>query len=279
MRNNRGHVIVWLIAALAALFVVAQVVIWVFFKHSIIAENGQEVVLVDRPYFWGAEGVRPYTLKSGSRSVEWLTTVGIPVNVLPERIELPFEDLPTKDNYLLDYTTSIQVRVTDARQLIQTKGEKWFDNNLMAPWQSTFRDLAKSYTMSQLLSDATVAADIEKALLQTLNDRAKADGLNVIITDFNMGRGRPNDKVVDQLDETAAEQQRSVTLVAKEAAEIQRKKAEKARAEADKEYADKMGYTAEQSLQVNAIKAYSDACAKSTCVIMAPGAMPNISVK
>lgn len=273
--------IIGTIVALVVTIILANVVIWVFFKESIIAENGEEVVLIDRPYFWGPEGVRHETLKPGTRSVEWKTTVGIPVNVLPQRIELRFEDLPTVDNYLLDFTTSIQVRVTNARDLIQNKGADWFVNNLQAPWQSAFRDLAKSYTMAQLMADAKVAADIESALLRLLNDKAKADGLPVVITDFNMGRGRPNPKVIEQLDQTAAEQQRSLTLIAAKNAEVERKNSENARAQADKEYGTQMGYTTEQNLQIAAIKAYSEACKVqgSTCVIMAPGAMPNISVK
>jgi regulator of protease activity HflC (stomatin/prohibitin superfamily) len=281
MNNQRGNATVGLLGGFLLIFAVIYAFIWATFQYSVITENGYESVIVDRPYFWGHEGVRPETQKSGTRSREWNTTIAIPVQMTPQTIPMQFDDLPTSDNILLDFSTSIQVQVTDARKLIQNKGEEWFNNNLRQPWSSSFRDQTKAHTMTEIMTDPKVAAEMEKNLLVELNDRAKKDGISVIITDFNMGRGRPNEDVLSQMNKTAAEQQRAKTMDATDQAEIKRKKAEGSRADADQEYANKMKYTPEQVIQLAAINAYATACESkgASCIIMAPGANPGINVK
>jgi len=280
MKKQRGSAVAGLIAAIAVILVIGYVLCWVFLKHSIVAENGVEVVIVDKPYFWGHEGVRKETLKPGSRSVEWRTTDGIEVPITPLTVQMQFEDLPTSDNVLLDFSTSLQVQVTDARELIVTKGANWFANNLQQPWSSEFRDQTKAHTMKEIMTDPKVAALMEKNLLEALTKRAATDGIAVRITDFNMGRGKPNPAVQEKLDATAAEQQRSTTLDATIVAEGKRATSEAARALADKAYADAMNYSPEQVVQLAAINAYAEACKKegTNCVIMAPGANPVIGV-
>lgn len=277
--RSTGNIFASMFLVLFALLLGGYAFVWFFFQHSIITENGYETVIVDRPYFWGREGVRPETQKTG-RQREWNTTIGIPVSMTPQTIQMQFDDLPTKDNILLDFNTSIQVKVTDAHRLIATKGENWFDNNLRQPWSSAFRDLTKTYTMTEIMTSPSVAAEMETQLLRLLNDRAKKDALDVTVTDFNMGRGRPNQEVLAQMNNTAAEQQRSKTMVASEEAETKRKASEIARAEADKAYGLKMNYTTDQIIQLAAINSYAEACKSSgtQCIIMAPGANPGINI-
>lgn len=268
-----------LLGALLIFTVIISALVWFFGMRFITAENGHEVVLVDRPYFFGHEGVRETTLKPGSRSHEWKSTVGIPVIVTPQAMSVKFEDLSTRDGTFLDFDTSIQVQVTNARRLIATKGERWFENNLLKPWTSTFRDLVKVYTVDELLTKPEIMADMEDKLLKILNERAAQDGLDIKISDFNMGQGRPNASVIAQMDETSREVQAKITYDKAEAAQLSRKKSEEARGEADKAYAAKLGYSQEQVVQLEAIKAYAATCATSKCIIMAPGATPTIGVK
>lgn len=280
MKKQRGSALAGLLMAVLVIVVVGYGLLWVFAKHSIVAENGMEVVVFDKPYFWGHEGVRPETLKAGTRSVEWFTTTGIPVAITPVTKSLQFDNLSTKDGTFLDFDTAITVTVTNPKNLIGTKGELWFENSLQKPWISAFRELIKQYTVDELLQDRTVMPKIEDALLSTLNDRAVKDKLDIKISDFNMGQGRPNKVVVAQMDESARAVQAATTWAKEELAQGARQKAEEARGEADKAYASKMGYSPEQVVQMAAITAYSKACEKdgAKCVIMAPGANPVIGL-
>lgn len=272
--NQKGSLVIHALMVLVGLALSGLIIMYLFFMHSVVTEAGYETVMVDRPYF-GKGGVRPVALTEG-RSMEFKTSIGVPVNMKPETIPVRFTDLPTKDNSLLDFETSIQVKVTDSVLLVSKFGNDWFENNLRRPYESTFRDLSKAYNMTEIISSQTTAADIETQLLDKLNAKVKKDGLPVVVLDFSMGQGRPNAEVVAQMDKTIAAQQASRTYSELDAAEKNRKKSEASRAEADQAYADKMGYSPEQMLQLEAIREYSKACSVqgSSCVIMNGGSVP-----
>jgi regulator of protease activity HflC (stomatin/prohibitin superfamily) len=259
---------------LTGLALASLLVMYLFFMHSVVTEAGYETVMVDRPYF-GQGGIRPEPLKEG-RSMEFKTSIGVPVNMRPVTIPVRFNDLPTKDNSLLDFETSIQIKVTDSVLLVSKFGQDWFDNNLRRPYESTFRDLSKAYNMTEIISSQTTASEIEEKLLNLLNAKVKHDGLPVLVMDFSMGQGRPNEEVVKQMDKTIAAQQASRTYAELDMAEQKRKVSETSRAEADQAYASKMGYTPEQMLRLEAIREYSKACSAqgSSCVIMNGGSVP-----
>lgn len=280
MNKQRGSAGVGALLGLIVIVVVVYAAFWLFGTRSVTADNGEEVVLIDKPYFFGDKGVRPTTMKTGDRQIVWWTTDGVGVAVTPVTHSMQFDNLSTKDGTFLDFDTSITFRVTDARGLIASKGAKWFENSLAKPWMSTFRELIKLYTVEQLLQDTTTMVSIEEALLKTLNDRAKADGLAVTISDFNMGQGRPNKSVIGQMDETARAVQAATTWAKEELAQGARQKSEEARGEADKAYAAKMNYSPEQVIQLAAINAYAKACEAdgAKCVIMAQGATPVIGL-
>lgn len=246
--------------------------VWFGGFHSIKTEPGYQTVVVDQPFF-GDGGVRAKPLDPG-RMVAFRTTHGIPVQVTPVTYPLQFGDLPTKDNSLLNFQTSIQVKVIDPVRLIDKFGENWYENNISRPFTSSFRDITKNYSMTQIMSDSRTAGEMEQKLIDTMNAKVKADGIPVEIMDFNMGQGRPNEEVVDQMNQTIAQQQASKTYAEAKIAQEQRKESEIARAVADKAYADKMNFTPEQIIQLESINKYSAACAKSSCVIMSGGAVP-----
>lgn len=262
-----------LIAVCIGAFAVLGLLFFWLFMDSITVEAGHEVVVFDRPFFFGHEGVRKEPLVKG-RLVVFPTTYGVAVDMTPKTYPIKFNDLPTSDNSFLDFNTTIQVKVLDSVKLITEFREQWFENNLQRPYEAAFRDIAKSYTMTQIISSPKVSAEIELKILKILNDKVKADGIPVLVMDFNMGQGRPNAKVVDQMDDTVAKEQAEKTYFKTELAEKARKKSEEARANADKAYATTMNYSPEQLVQLRAIDKYSEACAKSTCVIMSGGAMP-----
>lgn len=264
---------------LIAIGVIVFALFWMFGTRSVTADNGEEVVLIDKPYFFGDKGVRPGVMKTGDRQIVWWTTDAVGVIVTPVTQTMQFDNLSTKDGTFLDFDTSITIRVTDARGLIASKGAAWFENSLAKPWMSTFRELIKQYTVEELLQDTTTMVNIEAALLKTLNDRANTDGLAVTISDFNMGQGRPNKVVIAQMDETAREVQATTTHNKAKIAQDARKLSEQARGEADKAYAGKMDYTPEQVIQIAAINAYAKACETGNkCVIMAAGANPGVNI-
>jgi regulator of protease activity HflC (stomatin/prohibitin superfamily) len=274
VKKQKGFCLIELITTFVGVILLGIVIMYTFFMHSIVTEDGFETVLLDQPYF-GTGGIRPESQKPG-RVYVFATTKGIPVDMRPINIQVPFEDLPTNGNGMLDFKTSVQVRVTDSVALIKGFGLDWFNNNLRSPYESSVRDISKSYTMTQIMSDAIIAGNIETSLMEGLSAKVKEDNLPIVVMDFNLGQGRPNPKVVEQMDKTNAAQQESLTYIESDNAEQKRLISERSRAAADSAYAEKMGFSPEQVIQMDAISKYSAACsmAGTNCVIMAGGSVP-----
>jgi hypothetical protein len=78
--------------------------------------------------------------------------------------------------------------------------------------------------------------------------------------------------VLNQINETAGQQQRLKTLVAAGLAENQRAVSEKARAVADDAYRMSMGYSVEQYAQMQIANIQAEACEKAAqCIVAPPG--------
>lgn len=237
------------------------VMVFVTGCSQIVTDTGHESVLVDKPYI-GTGGVRETTFKPG-REFTWFTTSAVPVLTQPQIKEEIFDDLMSKDSVPLDYRTTLQIKVTNPVDLVKNLGPNWYDVNLKKQYQSIVRTEAQSYSMNELLSDPTVAVKMETNIRAKIDAYVKANKLPFIVTDLSIGRAMPNKNVLDQMDLTAAQQQRTKTMNEFKNAEAAREEAEKARAAADLAYREKMSLSPEQFLQLEISKRYAEVCAKA----------------
>ncbi|MCW6598623.1 SPFH domain-containing protein [Yersinia ruckeri] len=273
--NSNSKFFTGLIIVLAVVFGLGY-----FLTHSsVIAEPGQEVVLVDNPYFFGHSGPRAETLKEG-RILVWNTTKAYKVDVTPQTQHVEFNDLSIKNNYLLDFDSSIQYRVTDPVVLIKEFRTNWFENNVARQYSQIVRNAVKDKDISDMMSNSEVTNAIDAQITTEIRDLVAKSKLPIEIIGISLGKAQPEKKVLDSMNQTAIQQQRKKTLVASEEAEKQRKTEQAAKAEADQEYQKKMGLNTEQFVQLKAIEAYSEACKVSkNCILMQGGnATPVVSV-
>ncbi|QWT21900.1 SPFH domain-containing protein [Bacillus sp. NP157] len=241
--------------------------------HSVSVDPGTESVLVDKPYLFGHGGVRPEPVKEG-RIITWASTSDINVVMTPQTVHVVFDDFSSKDNILLDFDTALQFRVTDSVKLVEQYGAMgWFKNNIQSQYASIVREAVKGQTMSDMMSSPTTAAEVDKEVTTAIRGLVKDRGLPIEILDVTLGRARPNENVLQQMNETAAQQQRQKTLVAATAAEEQRAKEQEARAVADNAYRNKLGMSIEQYSAVTIATINADACkAAKECYITPAGA-------
>jgi regulator of protease activity HflC (stomatin/prohibitin superfamily) len=240
---------------------------WLLFMHTEVAEPGQELVIVDKPYFFGHEGVRAETVKEG-RVLLFRTSTVVPVRMTPSAVVVRFDDLSSADNILLDFESTIQFQFTNSVSLVKNFGaEGWFENNIERQFMAIVRDAVKKKTMTQMMSDVEAASAVDKEVTDALQKLVVDAKLPLRILGVSLGRAQPNENVLAQMNETAAQQQRKKTLIEAEAAEIQRKKEQIAKADADNAYRNSIGLSPEQFIQLEQIKRYSETCAKSTCII------------
>lgn len=264
-KNTKSRYSVW-IGIMLGIVLFLAFIIWACLTHTVVAEPGTEVVLVDNPYFVGNEGIRPEPLREG-RKLLWVTTRDISVTVSPTSERIVIDDFSSSNNILLDFESTIQYRVTNSPALIRGFGKEWFTNNISQQYLSLVRDVVKTKTMEEMMSNQKVANELDIIITESLRKLVVDSKLPIEILNVSLGRAKPNADVLAQINKTAAEQQRLKTLIQATAAEKQREAEQEARAIADNAYRNKMSLSPEQFVQLEAIKRYSEACAKSTCVI------------
>lgn len=234
-------------------------------------DAGHHLVLVDRPYLPGFhEGVRPEPVTDG-RAWLFRSTDAIAVSVVPQNLNVTVDDFADRDGILLDFETSIQFRVTDAPRLIDKFGAAWFNSNVKQQYLAAVREAVKKRSMSELMSDPSAAAKIDDEVTAALRAIVKDAGLPVQVVGVALGRAKPNETVLKQMNETAAQQQRKKTLTEATAAERQREQEQVAKADADNAYRNRMNMSPEQFIQLESIRAYAAACAKSPHCIVTSG--------
>ena len=263
---------IWLIAAfLATVISTLFIGMWAFFMHTETVEPGHHLVINDKPYFFGHDGVRTTPITEG-RILLFNTSSAESVRMTPQSQSIKADDFSSADNVLLDFETTIQWKVTDAVKLVKEFGAAdWIANNLKNQYLAIVRDAVKKKAMSKMMSDSETARIVDDEVTKEVRKLVTDGGLPVIIISISLGRARPNQEVVLQINETAAQQQREKTLVAAAAAEKQRRLEQIEKANADNAYRNAMQLTPDMFIQLEAIKRFSEACKTSTCVIGTPG--------
>lgn len=239
---------------------------------------GEEAVFVKKPLLFGGAGIDDDVLKEG-RAFYAVTTTAVIVPVVPQTASINFDDISSKDNILLDFTSSVTYKVIDSRKFI-VFGEHWWENNVAAQYSAIVRSAVKKYSFTEIMSDVEKAKLIDSEVTEQLIALVAETKLPIKIVNISLGRARPNQNVLEQMDKTAAEQQRQKTLTEQIISEEKRKIAEGKRAEADSEYAGKMKMNTEQFVALETAKMYSTACKTSAnCIILNGNATPVLPIK
>jgi len=257
--------------------IVLSILIWLskFGWHRIETPPGHETVLIDKPWFGGQGGARTQTQQPGT-GWYWFSTVGLNVETTPIRYDEPLDDLVTADNNFLDFNTYIVLQWHDAAYNVQKFGwTKWYDHNLKEPYRTIVRNEAKRYQMTPLMTDNKTSDEMERSVRETFAKVIAESGLKVTIRDMSIGRGRPNQPVVDEMDRTAAQQQRKKSEDERKKAEDARSAAEASRAKADNAYREAMRMDTTQFIELEKAKIFAAACRdKASCVIVNGAATP-----
>lgn len=267
--SKRDNFAAFLTMILAAVVIVGgSFFTWLFFMHTEVVEPGHELVINDKPYFFGHEGVRKETVKEG-RILLFATSTAQSINMQPASKPVAIDDFSSSDNILLDFETTIQFRYTNAVDLVVNFGSQWFENNIQRQYLAIVRDAVKKYTMTQMMSDQQTATDMDAYITAELQQLVVSSKLPIEILGVSLGRAKPNGTVLNQMNDTAAQQQREKTMIAAKKAEEARKQAEGARADADNEYRNKIGLNPNQFIELEKAKLYATACASqgNTCIV------------
>lgn len=244
-----------------------------------VPDAGHEVVLIDKPWFFGHGGVEDEPVKPG-RTWAAITTQGVDVYMQPQKYETEMHDTMTSDGVPISFHAIMVLQVVDSVSLIKNFGQHWYENNLQEPFKTMVRQAVRKRGMNETAISTTALDAIDDEIKDDLLAFIKEKNLPVKLVTMTVGRANPPDAIKNQRIETAAQEQRIQTEIQIKNAETQRKAAEEARAAADNAYRQAIGLSPEQYVQLKRIEMERAVCADGKCTFIEnAGAVPAFGVR
>jgi regulator of protease activity HflC (stomatin/prohibitin superfamily) len=230
-------------------------------------DAGHEVVLVDKPWFFGHGGVETESVKTG-RTWAAVTTEGVDVYMQPQKFEVDMPDTMTSDGVPVTFHAIMTLQVTDSVSLIKNFGSNWYVNNLEQPYASMVRQAVRKRGMNEVAISTTALDVIDNEIRDSLQAFIQSKKLPIQLVTMTVGRANPPDAIKNQRIETAAQEQRVQTEKQIKLAEDQRKAAEESRAAADNAYRQAIGLSPEQYVQLKRIEMELKVCEDGKCTFI-----------
>jgi regulator of protease activity HflC (stomatin/prohibitin superfamily) len=246
---------------------------------SYAPDAGHEVVLIEKPLFFGHGGVNPEPVKTG-RTFTAVTTQGVDVSMQPRRFEANLPDTMTSDGVPISFHAIITLQVINSVDLVKNFGQNWYENNIEQPFGQFVRQAVRKHGMNETAISTTALDAIDEEIHDNLTQFIKEKQIPVRLITMTVGRANPPDAIKSQRIETAAQEQRVQTEKQIKLAEDQRKAAEESRAAADNAYRQAIGLSPEQYVQLKHIEMEMKVCGEGRCTFIDNGAgVPTFNVR
>lgn len=241
-------------------------------------DAGHQAVWVTKPILFGHGGVDSNPVLPG-REFGAPTSDAIDVNMLPQRVDMEFDDMMTKSGVPVNFHVVATFTITDSVKLVskfgadndERTGWGFWTRNIDQPLRTAVRDSVKQRDMQEMAISQTAADAVGAEVANAAIKIVQQTGVPILFSAINVGRVNPPDAIKNQRIETAAQEQRAITEQQTKLAEDQRKAAEQSRAAADNAYREAMQLSPDQFLQLERIKMQRDVCTKSTCTFFIGG--------
>lgn len=245
-------------------------------------DAGHQVVWVEKPMLFGHGGVDQSPVTAG-REYGAMTSDAIDVNMQPQRVDMEFDDMMTKSGVPVSFHVLFVFQVKDAVKLVSGYGVDKDTSEAKGAWNRVMdaqinqlvRDAVKGYDMQDIAISQVAVDAVSNRITKGTYDIAASTGLPITLLSVNVGRILPPDAIKHQRIETAAQEQRAITMQQTKLAEDQRKAAEQSRAAADNAYREAMQLSPDQFLQLERIKMQRDVCGRSNGCTFFIGGSPS----
>ena len=259
---------------------------------SVAPGQGQEGVVIEKPWVFGHGGVLDTPVKTGL-SYYALSASAVYVDMQPQQFAIHFDDFMSKDGVPLDFDVALRLQITDSVKMVRDFGvdnvelhvhktryvyPKWYVNNVHKDLENAVRQSVRKHGMNETAIDTKAIDDIDKEITGALEEYLKKIGLPVRVVGFTVGRANPPDSIKDQRIATATQEQRVNTERQRKKAEDDRKEAETSRAAADNAYRNAMQLSPDQFLRLETIKMQRDVCAGGECTFLPGGGLPPLAL-
>ena len=205
----------------------------------------EETVLIDKPWFFGHGGVQEKAVETGLEWIWWSTDTET-FKIIPIKHQVDMNDLFSDDNTPLDFHTVIITQIEKGKTpiLLQNYGVDWFNTNIYNEYCNLVRDHISQHSPFDLMSNRAILNDIDAKVLKQMQDfvakLSKEKEFPIIIRQVTIGKATPNEKQLEEMNNTAKAVQAKQTQEREAEVQLAREKAERQRAKADKAYMEEM---------------------------------------
>lgn len=205
----------------------------------------EETVLIDKPWFFGHGGVQEKAVETGLEWIWWSTDTET-FKIIPIKHQVDMNDLFSDDNTPLDFHTIIITQIEKGKTpiLLQNYGVDWFNTNIYNEYCNLVRDHISQHSPFDLMSNRAILNDIDTKVLKQMQEfvakLSKEKEFPIIIRQVTIGKATPNEKQLEEMNNTAKAVQAKQTQEREAEVQLAREKAERQRAKADKAYMEEM---------------------------------------
>lgn len=205
----------------------------------------EETVLIDKPWFFGHGGVQEKAVETGLEWIWWSTDTET-FKIIPIKHQVDMNDLFSDDNTPLDFHTVIITQIEKGKTpiLLQNYGVDWFNTNIYNEYCNLVRDHISQHSPFDLMSNRAILNEIDAKVLKQMQDfvakLSKEKEFPIIIRQVTIGKATPNEKQLEEMNNTAKAVQAKQTQEREAEVQLAREKAERQRAKADKAYMEEM---------------------------------------
>jgi regulator of protease activity HflC (stomatin/prohibitin superfamily) len=205
----------------------------------------EETVLIDKPWFFGHGGVQKNAVETGLKWIWWSTDTET-FKIIPIKHQVDMNDLFSDDNTPLDFHTIIITQIEKGKTpiLLQNYGVDWFNTNIYNEYCNLVRDHISQHSPFDLMSNRAILNEIDTKVLKQMQEfvakLSKEKEFPIIIRQVTIGKATPNDKQLEEMNNTAKAVQAKQTQEREAEVQLAREKAERQRAKADKAYMEEM---------------------------------------
>jgi hypothetical protein len=239
-----------------AMFSIALVAMMVMTScHGVAPDADEEAVLIYKPWFFGSGGVDDEPVETGLTWCYWSTSSET-FKIIPVKNQVDMNDLFSDDNTPLDFHTIIITQIEKGKTpiLLQNYGKDWFNTNIYNEYCKFVRNHISQHSPFDLMSNRQVLDSIDMAVLKQTQDLvaklSKDKEFPVIIKQVTIGKAIPNDKQLEEMNNTAKAVQAKQTQDREAEVQMARGKAERERAKADRAYMEQLGLTIGQFIEL-----------------------------
>lgn len=251
-------------------------------------EPEYEGVVDSKPYFWGAEGVEDEPIFPG-RKLLWATKDVTEFKMTPVEFEETYDDIFTSDNNPVYFNSYCILQIEHGMSPILYKnwGIKWYENNIEEKYRKLTRDKVCLFELFEMTTQRTIADSLERVIQAELQEYIDnligqvdgTEGMPVKVNLVTIGRIKPTDEILDEINNTGVAKQRLRTIQDETKAEVEREQREIAKANADNAYRRALNLSPDQWLRMREIEMMENASKNGATLFLGVDGVPTVPMK